>query len=77
MIDIAGELYLCNNTDELKGLIERLGKEREELNEEFNEEINEKVADRLRETADLMADLGRIHPTPQAKRQWIDQILAG
>jgi hypothetical protein len=27
--------------------------------------------DRLAEAADLMADLGRIHPTPQAKADWI------
>ena len=27
---------------------------------------------RLAEAADLMADLGRIHPTPKAKADWID-----
>jgi len=26
---------------------------------------------RLAEAADLLADLGRIHPTPQAKADWI------
>ena len=27
--------------------------------------------DRLAEAADLLADLGKIHPTPQAKADWI------
>ena len=65
MIDIKDGLYHCVDKVDLKDLVQRLGTERDG------------IADRLRETADLMADLGRIHNTPQAKRQWIDRIVAG
>ena len=33
--------------------------------------------DRLAEAADLLADQGRIHPTPAAKQAWVAGLTAG
>ena len=67
--------------DDLLALINDLDEERKQLRgsaEEAEEEtcsLREKVdalESRLLEAADLMAEQGRIHNTPHAKRHWID-----
>lgn len=67
--------------DDLLALINDLDEERKQLRdstEKAEEEacsLKEKVdalKSRLLEAADLMAESGRIHNTPHAKRQWID-----
>ncbi len=46
--------------------------------EELKEEIqalslkNAKLTAQLREAADVMAEIGKIHNTPYAKRQWVE-----
>lgn len=64
-------------------LIERINDLEEEVAvlETRNEDLSQQVEDlslsydqkdRLEEAADLMADLGKIHNTPYAKRRWAD-----
>ena len=60
MIDIEDELDSCISNKDLEKLVEELGAERQVL------------VTRLEQAADLMADAGRIHNTPHAKRQWIE-----
>ena len=36
-------------------------------------EENERLTAKLERVADIMADAGIIHNTPQAKREWVEQ----
>ena len=67
--------------DDLLALVNDLDEERKQLRdsaekaEEESCSLREKVdalESRLLEAADLMAEQGRIHNTPHAKRQWIN-----
>jgi TolA-binding protein len=64
-------------------LIDRINDQEEEINkleskiEDQEQQIYDlrlvpEQKDRLREAADLMAELGRIHNTPGSKRTWIE-----
>ena len=66
-------MLITNSTtrDELIAQIHRLNVEVEDQAQKIEELVSAPVKMKLREAADLMAELGRIHNTPHAKNQWI------